>query len=189
MLDVAFKFLAAEVNAHLLKRTGSALGKVQLTNLVNDKGEWVLAEGNVGMTLLAVEEERVLREQLPERAFRPGGEVLLQPPLKLNPLVLFAARYKDYDQSLHFLSHVLTFFQANPAFSADSHPGLDPRILKLAVEMLSYGPEQLNQTWAYLGSKYLPSVIYRLRMLVLQDDEPADFGRPITRIDLALHDR
>ena len=188
MLDIAFKFLAGEVNAYLRKRTGSKLGNAELTSLVNDKGEWVLKEGNIGLTLLSIEEERVMRAHLPERIYQNGSEVVLQPPLKLNLVVLFTSRYKDYDQSLHFLSHVLTFFQANPSFTADSHPGLDPRIEKLALEMLSYGPEQLNQTWAYLGSKYLPSAIYRLRMVMLQDMEPAGIGQPITTIETTLNE-
>jgi hypothetical protein len=90
---------------------------------------------------------------------------------------------------LRYLSHVITFFQAHPSFTPDIFPGLDPRIEKLAVEMLPYGPEQLNQMWAYIGAKYLPSVVYRVRMILLQDSEPQGIGKPIATIETTLRDK
>lgn len=189
MLDIAVSFLADELNTYLRKR-GALTGPQDLvlpSSLVNDKGEWTLPEGNVGLTLVNIEEERILREQLPDRVYLNGSNVVLQPALKLNLIVLFAARFTPnttgYKSSLNFLSHVFTFFQANPTFSSDNSPGLNGNIEKLNVELLSYTPEQLNQTWAYLGSKYLPSAIYRVRMVLLQDIEPMEISRPITTIN------
>jgi hypothetical protein len=43
--------------------------------------------------------------------------------------------------------------------------------------------------WACLGAKHLPSVVYRLRMVVLQDVEPAGTGMPITTIATTLQGR
>jgi len=188
MLDIAINFLADELNSYLRKRGALAQTEdiVVPSALVNDKGEWVLPEQRIGVTLINIEEERVLREQLPERVYLDGSHVVLQPVLKLNLTVLFAARFaqnsEGYKRSLNFLSHVLTFFQANPSFSTDKSPALDARIAKLNLELLSYSAEQLNQTWAYLGSKYLPSAIYRIRMITLQDIEPAAISKPITTI-------
>jgi len=189
MLDIAVTFLADELNSYLRKR-GALTGSQDIVlpfTLVTDKGEWVLPEGKIGLTLVNIEEERVLREQLPDRIYLEGSHVVLQPVLKLNLTVLFAARFAQdtagYRSSLNFLSHVLTFFQANPSFSADNSPGLNGNIEKLNVELLSYTAEQLNQTWAYLGSKYLPSAIYRIRMILLQDTEPMGIGKPVSAIN------
>lgn len=195
MLDVAITFLAGELNTYLRKRGAFAEPEDIVTPLplVNDKGEWILPVGKIGLTLVNIEEERVLREHLPERINLEGNQIMLQPVLKLNLTVLFAARFAQdkvgYKNSLSYLSHVLTFFQANPSFSADNSPGLDTRIGKLAIELLSYTPEQLNQTWAYLGSKYLPSAIYRIRMVMLQDIEPMGVGKPITTINAQVDHR
>jgi hypothetical protein len=49
--------------------------------------------------------------------------------------------------------------------------------------------EQLNQMWAYLGSKYLPSMVYRVRMITLQDLEPLAIGQPVTSIEAEFHGR
>ena len=41
-------------------------------------------------------------------------------------------------------------------------------IEKLIVEMISLTFEQQNHMWGTLGAKYLPSVLYKVRMLVVQ---------------------
>ncbi|GAA5167702.1 DUF4255 domain-containing protein [Viridibacterium curvum] len=191
MLDQAIRFLADTTNTHLRNRglTSTNVGEVIVGQLVDDAGKWAIAPDNIGLTLINIEEDRVMRSQLPDYAYVGGSQVLLQPELKLNLTVLFHARPSandKYTQSLRFLSNLLTFFQAHPVFTPDEYPALDPRIDKLLVEMLALSTEQLNQIWAYLGSKYLPSVAYRVRMVVLQDVEPLAIGKPITDIETAL---
>lgn len=190
MLDVALSFLADEFNAYLLRRTGSTqVGQVELGPVVTDKGELAIASGRVGLTLVNVEEERVLREQVPARVRVGGREMVLQPELKLNLTLLFAARMTDYPTTLKALSNVLTFFQSHSAFSADDYPALDPRIGKIVMELYSVTPETLNQIWASVGAKYQPSVLYRARLVTIQDQEPFQPGAPITDIGLDVHEK
>lgn len=193
MIDTALKFLSDEVNTYLKKRALSSanFGNVIPGHVVDDAGKWVITADNIGLTLINIEEERILQAQLPERRYVNGNYILVPPELKLNLTLLFHIRHGNgnYEQALRYLSNVMTFFQAHPSFTADAYPGLDPRIEKLTVEMLSLGTEQLNQVWAYLGSKYLPSVAYRVRMVVLQDIEPRDIAKPVTTITAQLHDK
>ena len=141
------------------------------------------------LALVNVEEERVLREQLPERVFLNGNHVLLEPHVKLNLHLIFAARHSKYQHALHYLSHVLKYFQAHPSFTPDEYPGLHPSIEKLNVELLSYGTEQLNHVWAYIGAKYLPSAIYRVRMVILQDSAPRGIGKPISELEMVPREK
>lgn len=195
MLDAAVRFLADEVNSYLQRQTASSVVQVVPGGLVDDAGKWAIKEGSLGLALVNVEEERVLRSQVPDRILRNGSHIVQSPELKLNLQVVFAARPNSipnpnpYVQSLRYLSYVLTFFQAHPAFTPDEYPALDAGIEKLTVELISYGPEQLNQVWAYIGAKYLPSAVYRVRMVVLQDDEPQGIGPPIKTIKTELHDK
>jgi hypothetical protein len=195
MLDSAVKFLADEVNQYLQRRTASNVVQVVPGGLTDDSGKWAVKEGAIGLALVNVEEERVLRSQVPDRAFVNGSHIVRQPELKLNPLVVFAARPNSnpnpnpYVQSLRYLSYILTYFQAHPVFTPGEYPALDAGIEKLTVELISYGPEQLNQLWAYIGTKYLPSVIYRVRMVVLQEGEPQAIGQPITTLESVLNDQ
>jgi hypothetical protein len=189
VIDAALNFLANEVNVYLVKRTGSELGAVVAGPLVDDRGNWVVPQDTTRLTLFQIDEERTLREQMPERTIVGSREVVLPPALKLNLVLLFAGRFQQYDQALRTLSHILTFFQARPVFTPADNPGLPPGLDRLAVDLLNYGPEQLNQMWACLGAKYLPSVVYRLRMVVLQDLEPIGTGMPITTIATTAHGR
>jgi len=195
MLDSTVKFLADEVNQYLQRRTASSVVQVVPGGLADDAGKWAVKEGAIGLALVNVEEERALRSQLPDRVFLNGSHIVRPPELKLNLHVVFAVRPNSspnpnpYVQSLRYLSYVLTYFQAHPVFTPDEYPALDAGVAKLTMELLSYGPEQLNQIWAYIGAKYLPSVVYRVRMVVLQDDEPQGIAQPITSIETALHDK
>jgi hypothetical protein len=189
MLDSVLTFLESEINVYVRKRTGIATDMVEAGPIADDQGKWAVKEGQLRLALINIEEERALRSQVPQRALQDGSHIILQPDLKLNLVLMIAGRLKNYADTLRYLSHVMTFFQAHSAFSAAEYPGLDPRIAMLSVELLAYGPEQLNQTWAYLGTKYLPSVVYRVRMVVLQDVEPLGIGKPITTIETAIHDK
>ena len=187
MIDVALKFLLTEVNAYLFARTGFDSGGVDLGRLVDDSGKWAIKDEHIGAALVNIEEERTLKSQLPDIAFINGRQVLLEPELKLNLHVIFAANFKQYDIALRQLSWVLTFFQAHPGFPRDQHPNLDPRIERLTAELLSLTYEQLNQLWAVIGGKQLPSVVYRVRLVALQDTEPTAIQRPVTAIGGTLH--
>jgi hypothetical protein len=189
VIDTALDFIADEVNAHLRKRTGSELGAVDIGPLVDDRGNWLGPMDTTRLTLFQIDEERVLREQMPERTIVAGREVMLPPPLKLNLVLLFSGRFQQYAQALRTLSHIMSFFQARPLFTPSDSPALPEGLERVALDLLNYGPEQLNQMWTCFGAKHLPSVVYRLRLVALQDMEPIGTGMPVTSIQTSLHGR
>lgn len=182
MIDVSLKFLIDELNAYLQRRLDSTFGQATLGALVDDKGNWTLAEDSLRMSLFQIEEERVARMPAPQQMLMDGRHVVLPPPLMINLVVLVAARFSQYHEGLRMLGLVLTHFQAHPLFTAATHPGLPTGLDRLSVELINYGPEQANQMWACLGARHLPSVVYRVRMLSLQDTEPAQVSMPVTHI-------
>ncbi|WP_158289040.1 DUF4255 domain-containing protein [Rubrivivax albus] len=189
MIDTALQFLADEANAHLLRRTGSELGAVTPGTVVDDAGRWTGPMDTTRLLMFQVEEERALRSQLPERTLVGGREVSLPPPLRLNLVLLFAGRFQQYGTAMRTLSHLMAFFQARPVFSAAESPDLPPGVERLTMELLSWGPEQVSQMWSAIGARQLPSVLYRLRMVVLQDSEPQGTGLPITVIQASVGGR
>lgn len=186
---MAVAFLVKSLNSYLVARSGGDFGEAQATRLVDDAGKWAVKEDHLGVSVISVEEERVLKSHLPETVFVDGRHVLLGPDLKVNLHVIFAANFKQYDHALRYVGHVLTFFQANQTFTPDEHAGLDPRIERLTLELQSLSYEQLNQVWAFVGAKQLPSVVYKVRLVTLRDTAPNDVGAPITRIDTSLRGR
>jgi len=190
MLDVALNFLTAELNAYLVARGArkptDEIGKVEVGKLVDDAGKWAISDDHIGASLIHIEEDRIMKSQLPEASLIGGRHVVLEPRLKLNLHVLFAARFQRYDEGLRSLSLVLTYFQSHPTFTPDTYSGLDPRIERLAVELELLGYEQINQIWAFIGAKQLPSAIYKVRMIVLQDLEPTTVTPPVSEIQTVL---
>jgi hypothetical protein len=187
MLDVALKFLVKELNSYLLIRTGSSFGDVELCRLVDDSGKWAIKEDHIGAALINLEEERILKSQMPETTYVGGRHVVMDPALKLNLHVLFAAKFQQYDQALRMLSFVLTYFQSHRGFTPEACPGLDARIEKLTAELLSLSYEQLNQVWAFVGGKQLPSVAYRIRMVTLQDAAQRGIETPFSQGTTVVH--
>ncbi|MBD2325982.1 DUF4255 domain-containing protein [Alkalinema sp. FACHB-956] len=187
MLDIALKFLQDELNAYLFTRTGSDTVKVEMSRLVDEAGKYALEGETIGATIINLEEDRIFKSHLPDHSYLNGQHVVQEPDLKLNLHVLFAANFKLYDQALKYLSYILLFFQAHSVFTSEEYPGLDPKIGKLAIELQSLNYEQLNQVWAFIGGKHLPSVIYKVRMVILQDIEPQKVQRPLTTININLH--
>lgn len=188
MLDIALKFLTKELSSYLLLQTGSSLRKAEVCRLVDDAGKWAIPEDQVGVALVNVEEERAVKPQVAETTLVDGRLVKLQPALNLNLYLLFAAYFKQYDEALRYLACTLTFFQSHLSFTPDAYPGLDPRIAKLTAELQSPTYEQVNQIWGFLGGKQLPSALYKVRMVTLQDVAPT-FEPPVTRIEPVLHGR
>lgn len=189
VIDAALRFLADEINGHLLKRTGSVLGQVEPGMLVDDKGHWVVPQDALRLTLFQVEEERTMREQLPERITLGARDLHLPPALKLNLVCVLAGRFQQYAQAWRHLSLVMGFLHARPVFTPEESPGMPAGLGRLSLELANWTPEQMNQLWGTLGAKHLPSVIYRLRVVILQDSEPAVAGAPITTIHATLGGR
>ena len=111
---------------------------------------------------------------------------MLEPEIKLNLHVMFAANFKQYDTALKYISYVLMYFQSHHYFSSEEYPALDERIGKLTMELQSLSYEQLNQVWAFIGGKQLLSVIYKVRMVILQDEAQMAIQPPITIINTQI---
>jgi hypothetical protein len=187
MIDVALEFLKSELNTYLLTQIGSASVSVELSKLVDEAGKYAFAEGKIAASIINIEEDRIFKSQLPEHLYTNGQHLVLEPELKLNLYVLFAANLKVYDQALKYISYILTYFQSHPAFTSVEYPALNPRIEKLTVELQSLNYEQLNQVWAFIGGKQLPSVIYKVRMVSLQETTPSAIQPPVTAIDTKIY--
>jgi len=183
MLDVVLNFFAGELNAYLKARTGIDADVVALSAIVDENGKYAIANDSVGVNIVNIEEECVHKQQLPQSTLRAGQNILLEPRLNLNLSVMFAANYKHYDQGLKYLSYILTFFQSHRLFVPADYASLDQSLKRVVVELQRLNYDQLNQIWAYIGAKQLPSVVYRVRMVGIQDQAPSEVGPPIYSID------
>ncbi|HYD38973.1 MAG TPA: DUF4255 domain-containing protein [Allosphingosinicella sp.] len=140
---------------------------VTLTNVVGHDGSVnEAARDKVVMTLYNITRENIISTYSPTTA---GAEsfAVVQPPVYINLHVMFMANFaaNNYSDGLAAISHIISFFQQNPFFTRANAPELGPEIDKISMEMSSPDLVDLNHVIGMLGTKYLPSVFYKLRML------------------------
>lgn len=192
MLDIALKFVVDELNEFITARTGSESVQAKLVRFSPEGGSnspYGFAASEIGVTVINLEEERTVRSQLPTHVMVNGQHVVREPDVKINVHVLIGAYFSRYDEALKYIAMVITFFQSHPVFTPGEYPALDPALERLAVELLSPTYEQLNQIWGFVGAKQLPSVVYKIRMVVLQDTAPQAIRPPVTGITTATSAR
>ncbi len=187
------EFLTGEINGYLKAQNGNNIDELILTNVATQEGNWAIPSGKLGLSLINIEEERVFKEQRSSFVNDQGETEQYNPEIKLNLYVLVTANYTsgelvpdntEYLEGLKQLSHVISFFQQRNVFTTMNSPSLDPSIGKLVVDLFSYSFEQLYNFWTVVGAKYLPSTLYRVRLMTFQEAQLAGKKPVITGLDV-----
>lgn len=151
-----------------------------LQNLEQRGDDWVVLSSIVGhggginehvsnkvvMTVYNVTRENMVSNYTAARA---GNDAfaMVRPPIYINLYLMFMANFadKNYTDGLAAISRVISFFQQNPCFTQANRPELQPGIDKLTLEMENLTPTDVSFVMGVLGTKYLPSAFYKLRLL------------------------
>lgn len=199
MIDNALKIIANEVNKYLVRKldpdrdptstkrieTGNVT-KVQEADASGSRSESLSAPGI--LSLVNVEEERLAKSS--NNFARVNDKIEYKnPKIFLNLYCLFAVNHTSYDTSLQYLSLIMQFFQYRNFINHTNTPPdnglvLDQKIERLIFDMVSMNFEQVNHLWATLGGKYLPSVLYKVRMVAIEDDTPQMEADTISRLSI-----
>ena len=174
MINESCQFIADELNKYLVLKMGPAsdpprlvLGNVSRV-FDGDASSNSLTNKAI-LSLVNVEEDRVAKQQ--ENFVRTDTATRYKSPqLYINLYILFSINRTTYSDSLSWLSYILQFFQFQNVFTPITHPALDPRIEKMIVDLCTLNFEQINHLWGALGGKYLPSVMYKVRQLTIDED-------------------
>lgn len=112
---------------------------------------------------------------------RSGSEYMrYYPPLLLNLDLMLAAVYdeKRYAESLSVLSETLLFIQSHPFFELDGQ--------KYTIEVVTLSAQDINNFWTTLGGQYYPSVMCKLRRLIIDVQEMQEGGVTMKQPDIKL---
>ncbi len=196
MIHSALDFLTKILNQHIQSITGSTESHVFLTNISDGNGVTIPAKA-LGISLVSIEEERVFKEQRTSFLTNNGKVEYKNPEIKLNLYVMVSANFQnqdandptdDYIEGLKQLSYVIGYFQSRNVFTQDQYPLMATApfigLQKLVVEFYSYSFEQMYNFWSVLGTHYLPSVLYRVRLVSIQEDNVGAIQLPIEEIVL-----
>lgn len=103
------------------------------------------------------------------------GYVYRKPPLLLNLKVMLAAVYDErrYGESLSVLSDTLRFIQSAPKFEVEGSI--------YTIEIVTLSTQDMNNVWTLLGGQYYPSVVCKIRQLIIDSESITASGTMVNR--------
>jgi len=190
MIDTAINHIAKNVNQHLMRTFGLNEDVVVVSNILEQDGTVATHVNNkIVVSLVNIEEESVLRNRQAPPARSAGARaVVTSPPIHVNLYLMFASYFSgsNYQEGLKFISNTIFYLQGQSVFNQHNSPGLDPGIDKLTMEMHNLDITDLSNLWGVLSGKYLPSVLYKVRMIGVDAGTVRDQVPGVSQPDMKL---
>ncbi|MFA0964159.1 DUF4255 domain-containing protein [Roseivirga sp. BDSF3-8] len=164
MIHSALSSTADRLNEYLRNRFAQSEDKVIMSSLVNQDGSVAVTENDrIILTMVNLQQETVT-----QRSIAADGP---NRPVNLNIFLLFSAYFSEgnYVEALKFLSAIIGFFQAHKVLNHQNTPDLDQDIDKLVFEIVNQDLQNQSHLWGMMGGKYLPSILYKVRMVTIQE--------------------
>lgn len=179
MIYESLSCLVDEMNEHFRSRLKVNEQKVILSSIVNQDGSIAIqGENKIVVTLVNIEKETA--KSINQKSTSTNSA----PVLNVNLFILFSAYFSqgNYPEALRFLSFVIGYFVNKSTFNHSNTPGLDNKIDKLTFEIVDMNQDAVGNLWSSIGAKYMPSVMYKMRMLTFDDSFVREFRPSISNI-------
>lgn len=164
MINNVLSVISEKINENLNNRFSQSRDLVVMSSLndLNDENN-TETQNKLILTIANIEQERLSHKS----HSRAVGK-----PINIYVYLLLSANFQqsNYEEGLKLLSSAVSFFQYSAVFSHENTPDLDGGIDKLVFEMINLNIQELSQIWGVHGGKYLPSVLYKVRMVTIQED-------------------
>ncbi len=170
MIFETFSCITEDINEHLRSKLRTSEEKVIVSGIVNQDGSLaVQGENKLLATLVNVEDDYTGKNLRGDGAIKTAAHT--SPSVNLNLYILFSAYFSsnNYGESLRFLSFLIAYFQTKNVFNKSNTPNLDEKIEKLIFKIENLGIDRLSHIWSMLGAKYMPSIMYKVKMLTFGD--------------------
>jgi|AntRauTorckE6833_2_1112554.scaffolds.fasta_scaffold28199_2 hypothetical protein len=179
MIFKALSLISSQLNEYIEPLAGDAeviIGNIALHELP-DQNE---LKDKVVVSVINIEEEATLKNYT--RESKIGSSVrYFHHPVHMNLYLLFTANYpQSYDTALIRLSSIIRFFQHRHSFDIQSAQPLpdtvditdpDDMDMLLKIELCTLTFEQINYLWGTLGGKQMPFVLYKARLVTIQENK------------------
>ena len=170
MIDNAINHIAAELNQHLKRSFDLNEDVVVISNILEQDGTVAAHVNNkIVVSLVNIEKDSVpFRQQNVAGGGGVAGRgVVTAPPVFFNLYLMFASYFSgnNYQEGLKFISKTISYFQSQPVFDHQNSPELDKNIYKLILDIENLNTQDLSSLWSVLSGKYLPSILYKVRMV------------------------
>ncbi|MEJ7679295.1 MAG: DUF4255 domain-containing protein [Segetibacter sp.] len=137
-------------------------------SMFNDGDEFTVSlKDKLILSMVNIEENRIAKT--PDNFIRKGDRIIYRnPPLHFNITLIFSATH-TYDKALPLIEGVIRFFQIKNVFDSTNTTALDPDVQTVVFDLISLNLEQMHQLWTSLGGKYIPSVIYKMGIMTIDE--------------------
>jgi hypothetical protein len=174
MINEALVFLKNSLNSYL--NSGRNPEEAQEDPVVFLEGKnmdpLTFKSGAVSILLINLEEETTLRAPDQYQRISPDGtRQKVYPDIRLNLYVLLVAHFDPYENSLHYLSLIIRYFQNHRLLDHQNAPELSENIEQLAIELVTLPFSEQNEVWSALRVTYHPSVLYKVKMVIFKDED------------------
>lgn len=180
MIYAAVFHIANQLNQFLKRSFDLSEDVVVVSNLLEQDGTLASNISNkLVVSLVNVEKDSTSPRQ--GNSTGVTSSIASYPPVFLNLYVMVAGNFNcsNYPEALKFLSNAVSFFQRQPLFDHQSTPDLDKRISKLTLDIENLNIQDLSSLWGILSGKYLPSVMYKVRMVAFDSGDVRSQLSPI----------
>jgi Pvc16 N-terminal domain len=188
VIDTTLRLVANELDQALRSSIGGGAPLVALSNLTDSSGA-AIPEAIDRLVVFLVNIEREDVQTRTANAVDMGQQRFAsrQPPVYLSLLVMFAANFSgsNYSEALKLISSTVAFFQSKPLFNPLNTPDLDRGIKQLSLSIENLGTTDMSNLWGIFGGRYIPSVMYRLRLVEIDAGQLAGQPRRIEEASVA----
>jgi Pvc16 N-terminal domain len=167
--------------------------EVDIANIaaLNDGDEFFESRSPIVMSIVNIEEDKTLKNQS-VYIKSSNNQTTIDRHIHPTKHLIISLLFSSYNQTLtkyldgfDKLNEIINFFQQNTSlyvkFSDQSMITYDAYLLaikadpsqsdeyeKITLETVSLSMDQLHQMWSYLGSRYMPSVLVKMRLISVQ---------------------
>ncbi|MCD8042019.1 MAG: DUF4255 domain-containing protein [Tannerellaceae bacterium] len=175
MIRTTLSTLSVQLGAYLKKEF-----QIQ-REMVSVKPLHTISPQNAGneicLALINVERETGAGIAFNRKTLGASHSAKSSPSWLLNLYVLIAAIYseKQYEESLQVLSSVILFLQKTHTFLPEQSG------ITLAIEPVNLAFSELSNLWSICGSHYYPSVVCKIRVLMVNAGEIRQLNTIVTQ--------
>ncbi|MDR1370027.1 MAG: DUF4255 domain-containing protein [Dysgonamonadaceae bacterium] len=138
---------------------------------VNDR-EKTLSSNRVNVTMVNIERETAGGIQMSRQHIGKNLSARIAPGWQINLYVLFSVLFqeKQYNESLRILSGVMSFIQKKNKYDEQDTD------IPFAIEPVNLSFQELSNLWGILGGVYYPSILCKIRVLTIDEQEIIDLS-------------
>ncbi len=173
MIAKALTFISNFLNKEIKMDYGIDEDRVVVSSLINPDGTVSdQIENKVIISVINLEHETTVKSLNNYISGDANSYGKVSPPVYLNLYLLVSANYDsgNYIEALKMLSSVIGIFQANTYFTKNLNPEMPTPLEKLTFEIFNLPINELSHIWSGIGAKYVPSILYKVRMITMQEN-------------------